>query len=129
MFINHLWRSGWLVTYTVISFPDYGNSVLGSTHLLRCMHTNSKTDCKPIELGSLLPTPSKPIVPYIWMPFNMPEHAVSYGNGDPSFNLLAVNDTGLSSMKACPPSDAKQSLVGSLRRLHFLQPPPRTQQP
>ncbi len=26
-FINGLWHNGWLVTNTVVSFPDYGNSV------------------------------------------------------------------------------------------------------
>jgi hypothetical protein len=38
---------------------------------------------------------------------------VSYGNGDPSFNLHAVNDTSLPPMNACPPSDAQQSTVHS----------------
>ncbi len=50
MFINGLRRDGWLVTDTVISFPDYGNSVLGSTCLLLCIHTNSKNNCKPVKL-------------------------------------------------------------------------------
>jgi hypothetical protein len=112
-FINGLRRDSWLVTNTVVSFPDYSNSVLGSTCLLFCMHTNSETDCKPTELRSPLPTPSRPIAHFIWVLFNTPEHAVSYGNGNPSFNLHAVNDTGLPSMKACPPSDAHQSLVPS----------------
>ncbi len=74
---------------------------------------NSETNCKPVELQSPLPTPSRPIAHSIWVPFNMLEHAASYGNGDPSFNLHAVNDTGLPPMKACPPSDAQQSLVPS----------------
>jgi hypothetical protein len=111
MFINGLWRDGWLVTNTVVSFPDYSIAVSGLTCLLLCMHTNSKTNCKPIKLCSPPPIPTRPIARYIWAPLNMPEHAVSYGNGDPSFNLHAVNDTGLPPMKACPPSDTQQSLV------------------
>jgi hypothetical protein len=119
MFLNGLWCNGWLVTDTIVSFPDYGDSVLGSTYLLLCMHTNSKTDCKPVELRSLLPAPSQPIACYIWAPFNTPEHAVSYGDGDPSFNLHAVNDTGLPPMKACPPYDAQGSLVPSGVRISY----------
>jgi hypothetical protein len=49
----------------------------------------------------------------------MPEHAVSHGNGNPSFNLHAVNDTGLPRLKACPPSDAQQSLVSSGIRISY----------
>ncbi len=43
----------------------------------------------------------------------MPEHAVSYGHGNPYFNLHAVNDTGLPPLKAHPSSNAQQSLVPS----------------
>jgi hypothetical protein len=59
----------------------------------------------------LPPIPSQTIARYIWVLFNTPKHAVSYGNGNPLFNLYAMNDTGLPPMKACPPSDAQQSLV------------------
>jgi hypothetical protein len=47
------------------------------------------------------------------VPFDKPKHVVSYGDGDLSFNLHTVNDTGLPPMKVCPPSDAQQSLIPS----------------
>jgi hypothetical protein len=77
------------------------------------VHTNSKTNCKPVELRSPPPALLRPIAHYIRALFNTPKHAVSYGNGNPFFNLHAVNYTGLPPMKARPPSDAQQSLAPS----------------
>jgi hypothetical protein len=87
MFINGLWRNSWLATNTVTSFPDYDNSVSGLTRLLLWVHTNFKTDCKLVELLTLPPTLSWPIACYIWVLFNMPKRAVSYGDGDPSISM------------------------------------------
>jgi hypothetical protein len=94
-FTQRLHSSGWVITDTQISFQSFGDSVLGMCRLIIVVHSNTDKNCGPLEIRTPPQLPSWPITWYIWVPFNKPEHAVSYSKDDKSFNNHAVNDNSL----------------------------------
>ncbi len=71
-FLQCLRKDGWVCSDTVVSYPDFGDSVSGSCHLIAAVHSNTKPSCKPIEFKTPPPTPLRWIGRFLWAPFNRP---------------------------------------------------------
>ena len=111
-FAKKLTADGWLVNDTQISFPDYGDSVVGLYRVIVTVHSNSEPDCSLLELRPPPQVPSRPLARFLWAHFVRPESAVSYGKDDPSFNVHAVNDNGVPPLQASSPTDSQRVSVG-----------------
>jgi hypothetical protein len=108
-FTQQLHSSGWIITDTLISFPSFGDSVLGTCRLIVAVHSNTEENCCVFEIRTPPQLPTRPIAWYIWALFNKPELAVSYSKDDKSFNNHAVNDNGLQPLQASIPSNAQHA--------------------
>jgi len=69
-FAKKLTADGWLVNDTQISFPDYGDSVVGLCRVIVAVHSNSEPDCSLLELRPPPQVPSWPLARFLWAPFN-----------------------------------------------------------
>ena len=69
-FAKKLTADGWLVTEQQISFPNYGDSVVGVCRLIVAVHSNSAPDCSLFELCPPPQIPSRPLAQFLWAPFN-----------------------------------------------------------
>jgi hypothetical protein len=57
-FLLRLRKDGWVCSDMVVSYPNFGDSVSGSCHLIAAVHSNTKSSCKPIEFKTPPPMPS-----------------------------------------------------------------------
>jgi hypothetical protein len=48
-FLQRLCKDGWVCSDTVVSYPDFGDSVSKSCCLIAAVHSNTEPSCKPIE--------------------------------------------------------------------------------
>ena len=106
-FVKTLTSSGWVISSTKISFPDQGDSIIGTTNILVGIHdsTQSKVDAL---LFRTPPSPHPlPLAAYIWEPFNSKEYIMLYAKGDDLFSLDENNGIRAtllsSSMASCIP--------------------------
>ncbi len=106
-FTQQLCSSGWIITDTPISFPSFGDLVLGTCCLIVTVHSNMEENCCAFEICTPPHLPTQPIAWYIWARFNKPKLAVLYSKDDKSFNNHAINDNGLQPLQASIPSDAQ----------------------
>ncbi len=123
-FFQRLRKDGWVCSDTVVSYPNFGDSVSGSCRLIAAVHSNTDPSCKPIEFKTPPPTPSRWIRRFLWAPFNWPKLAISYSKDDRSFKNHAVNNSGLLPLRASIPTNAQQaSLNPDVRHLYYLHRP------
>ncbi len=108
LFVKKLAVDGWVITDTNVSYPDYGDSVVGSCRLIVAVHSNTEPSCAVLALQPPPQVPSRPLTRFVWAPFNWPELAISYSKDDPSFNIHAVNDNGLPPLQALPATESQR---------------------
>jgi hypothetical protein len=77
----------------MLTFPHYGDSVASTTWLIIGVHCNTDSDVKPLNLKTPPQRQSPPLASYIWAPFNVCQHAVSYSKDDQIFNRGAVDNS------------------------------------
>jgi hypothetical protein len=85
-FVAQLSKSGWVISSSKCYYPDYGNSVVGTTTIVIGVHMN--TQAKVNKLLFCTPTSSQPLplANFVWQPFNKKEYGLSFAKDDSSFN-------------------------------------------
>ena len=89
LFVHKVIPDGWEVSKTHLSFPDYGDSVVGTCRVIIGVHTSTSSNVMPVQLRTPPSTPPRRLADFIWAPFNRPEMSISFGKDDPSFNMDA----------------------------------------
>ncbi len=85
-FVSQLSTAGWIISTTLCSFPDYGNSVAGGTSIIEGIHTNTQSKVKKLQFR-IPPSPKPvPLAAFLWPPFNKEEFGISFARDDESFN-------------------------------------------
>ncbi len=105
-FIAQLSHSGWVISLMKCYFPDYGDSVVGTTTIIVGVHTNTQPKVKKVMLCTPPSGKPLPLSNYLWQPFNKTEYRISLSKDDPSFN-----DGSIPSLHATLPS---ASILSSL---------------
>jgi hypothetical protein len=106
-FVKKLPADGWVITDTIVLYPDYGNSVISSCWPIVAVHFNTKPSCAALALQPPSQVPSWPLARFVWAPFYWPKLAFLYSKDDPSFNLHAFNDNRLPSLRALPTTESQ----------------------
>ncbi len=84
-FVNQFSSSGWVLSRTTCSFPNFGDLVIRRANLVVGVHDSTQSRTEPISFW--IPTSPTPLLlaAYIWEPFNKPEYSVSFAKDDDSF--------------------------------------------
>jgi hypothetical protein len=56
-FLQRLHKDRWVCSDTVVSYPDFGDSISGGCCLIAAVYSNTKPSCKPIEVKIPPPMP------------------------------------------------------------------------
>jgi hypothetical protein len=110
-FFKRLHANGWVITDVPVSYPDFGESLIGRCRLIVAIHSNTEPNCKAFAIHTPPSVPLRPITQFLWAPFNMPEHAILFAQDDPLFNLHAVNNNGAPCLVASTPTSAQLALL------------------
>jgi hypothetical protein len=108
-FTKRLCADGWVVSETNILNPNFGDSIPGGCRLIIGIYSNTEPDCKALVILTPPSIPAWPLARFIWAPFNMPEHAVSYAKDDKSFNLHAVNNKDAPHLRVSTPTPNQEA--------------------
>lgn len=118
LFAKALQSQGWVISDTFVYFPDFGDSVAGSSRLIIGVHSETDSTVSPINIPTPPPTTPAPIQRYLWAPFNKMEYAVSLSPSSDRFN----NDDSFTKMTQsepkAPPSSSHSSYPRVLYCLH-----------
>jgi hypothetical protein len=85
-FVSQLSFAGWIISTTLCSFPDYGNSVAGGTSIIVGIHTNTQSKVKKLQFRTPPSPKPVPLAAFLWPPFNKKELGISFPEDDESFN-------------------------------------------
>ena len=110
-FVKRLSADGWIFHDTSVEYSVYGDTIPGTSRLIVGVHSNTEERCQAFELKTPPPTPPRPQARFIWAPFNRPDHALTYADGDKSFNLHAVNEHELPPVRVSPVSVRTQATL------------------
>ena len=110
-FVKTLTLSGWVISSTKISFPDLGDSIIGTTNILVGIHDSTQSKVEALSFRTPPSPRPLPLAAFIWEPFNCKEYSVSFAKGDDAFSSKGNNGiqaTSLSSsMASCMPTGVK----------------------
>jgi hypothetical protein len=86
IFCSNLKKDGWLLNWTELYCPDYGDSVASRFRLIVGVHKNTQENAKEIQFRT--PPKQKPpaMASYMWLQFNTRQYAVSFAKDDSQFN-------------------------------------------
>jgi hypothetical protein len=79
-------QSGWVLSDTSLYYPDFGDSVAGSSRVIIGVHQETDSSVAPLHLPTPPPPNPAPISRYLWKPFNKLEYAISYAPSSDKFN-------------------------------------------
>ncbi len=115
-FVNQLLSSGWVLSRTTCSFPNFGESVIEQANLIVGVHDSTQSRTEPISFQiPSSPTPL-PLAAYIWEPFNKPEYSISFAKDDDSF----ATDANHGITATVPTSSVLASLLDGVQPLYYL---------
>ena len=112
-FAKTLTSAGWVISSTQLSFPDLGDSVVGTTTVLIGVHDSTQSKVSPVSLRTPPSPRPLPLAAFVWEPFNCKEYSVSFGKDDDLF--LSDGNNGIratvpsSSVASCMPAGVKVS--------------------
>ncbi len=90
-FMYLLKSSGWVLSTTKCLFPDFGDSIIGTTSVIVGVHDSTQSCVEPM-LFWVPPSPQPlPLAAFIWQPFNTWEYSVLFAIEDESFGTDANN--------------------------------------
>jgi hypothetical protein len=115
-FITQLTKSGWVISSTKCSFPEYGNSIVGTKTIVVGVHMN--TQAKADALMFRTPPSSRQLLlaAFVWQPFNKKDYSLSFAREDSLFN-----DGSMPPLHAALPSASVLSLLPrGLQPLYYL---------
>jgi hypothetical protein len=85
-FLCGLTITNWKVSSLNVSYLKIGNSIVDSCTVIIAVHLSSALVVELIVLKTPPAVCPKPIVLYLWEPFNRPEHSLCFGRDDDNFN-------------------------------------------
>jgi hypothetical protein len=85
-FSSNLKFNGWVLSLTDVFYPDLGDTIAGSCHLIIAIHSSCASTVNPLLLKWPPSVPTRPIGEFIWEPFNRPEYAISLAHNDADFD-------------------------------------------
>jgi hypothetical protein len=86
LFSQAMTKQGWVMSNSLIYFPDFGDSVAGSCRVLVGVHTETDSAVEPILIPAPPPRSPTPLSRYLWAPFNKLQYAVSFSPSSDKFN-------------------------------------------
>ncbi len=114
-FSLNLKSNGWVLSTTDVFYPDLGDTIPGSYHLIIDIHSSCASMVNPLLLKRPPSVLTRPIGKFIWEPFNRPEHAISLACNNADFDK---QDTQLkvSTLKLTPNNDRSIIIKYSIHR-------------
>ncbi len=97
-FVRGLQTAHWKISSQDVSYVEIGDSVVDFCTVIIAVHLSCASGIEPIILNTPPVVQPKPIASYIWEPFNKPDHSLSFGRDDDSFN----NDESLKMIVSAP---------------------------
>jgi hypothetical protein len=85
-FVTQLSKSGWVISSTKCYYPDYGDSVVGTTTIIVGVHTNTQATVDKLMFRTPPSSRPLPISNFVWQPFNKKEFSLSFSKDNSSFN-------------------------------------------
>ena len=85
-FITKCRSTGWIISRTELAFPDYGDSIDGSTYVIIGVHETTDTTVAPLQLKTPPSLPSQPLADYIYPKFNDRRFVLAFSRDDDLFN-------------------------------------------
>ncbi len=107
-FVTQLSNSGWVISSTKCSFPDYGDSIVGSTTNVMGVHLNTQSKVDALIFRTPPSSCPLPLAAFVWQPFNKKEYGLSFAKDNVSFN-----DGSMPPLHAALPSALVSSLLPS----------------
>ncbi len=108
-FVKRLSADGRIFLDTSVDYYSVcDDTIPGVLRLIVGVHSNTEEPCRAFELITPPPTPPRPLARFLWARFNQPDHALSYADGDKSFNLHAVYENELSPVRVSPVNERTQ---------------------
>jgi hypothetical protein len=97
-FVRGLQTAHWKISSRDVYYIEIGNSIIDSCTVIIAVHLSSASVVEPIVLKAPSVVQPKPIASYICEPFNKPDHSLSFGRDNNSFN----NDESLKIIVSAP---------------------------
>jgi hypothetical protein len=107
-FVMQLSNSGWVISSTKCSFPDYGDSIVSSTTNVMGVHLNTQSKVDALMFRTPPSSCPLPLAAFVWQPFNKKEYGLSFAKDNVSFN-----DGSMPPLHAALPSALVSSLLPS----------------
>jgi hypothetical protein len=85
-FVTQLFNSGWVISSTKCSFPDYGDSVVGTMTIVVGVHMNTQSKVDAMMFRTPPSSQPLPLAVFVWQPFNKREYGLSFAKDDASLN-------------------------------------------
>jgi hypothetical protein len=85
-FITQLSNSGWVISSMKCSFPNYGDSVVGTTTIIVGVHMNTQSKVNTLIFRTPPSSQPLPLAAFVWQPFNKKEYGLSFAREDTLFN-------------------------------------------
>jgi hypothetical protein len=85
-FVWGLQTTHWKISSRDVSYIEIGDFVIDSCTVIIAVHSSSASVVEPIVLKMPPVVQPKPLASYIWEPFNKPDHSLSFGHDNDSFN-------------------------------------------
>jgi hypothetical protein len=115
-FVMQLHPQGWIISRTQCSFPDYGDSVIGTSLVLIGIHNSTQSRVESLMFK--MPPTRRPLQLslFIWQPFNKLEYQLSFACKDPLFDTNDTNGT----VATLPLPTLSDSIPAGLNVLYYL---------
>jgi hypothetical protein len=115
-FVTQLSTLGWVISSMKCSFPDYGDSVIGTTTVVVGVHSNSQSKVNALSFRTPPAPKPLPLAAFVWQPFNKKQYGLSFAREDSSFNDASMPSVLASLLSA----SVLSSLPSDLRPLYYL---------
>jgi hypothetical protein len=83
--VTQLSNPGWVISSTKCSFPDYGDSIVGTTTIVVGVHMNTQSKVDAMMFRTPPSSQPLPLAAFVWQPFNKKEYGLSFAKDDASF--------------------------------------------
>jgi hypothetical protein len=121
LFSQALQRSGWVISDTALYFPDFGDSVAGSSRVIIGVHSDTDSSVEPCPIPTPPSTSPAPLSTYIWAPFNTITYAISRAPSSDKFNEgLSDSDSLLHLDNSSPKHNATSPQLHCSKTLYCL---------
>jgi hypothetical protein len=85
-FVTQLSKSGWVSSSTKCCYPNYCDSVVGTTTIIVGVHTNTQATVDKLMFCTLPSNQPLTLSNFVWQPFNKKEFSLSFSKDNSPFN-------------------------------------------